>query len=204
MSVEGWLEELASGAPTPGGGAAAAVNAAIGAALISMVCNLTLGKPKYSAHRAEIESALAQATVLRRTALDLADADAEAFAAVIASYRLPRATPQDVQARDAAIQAALVDAADVPVRTAAVAASVIQLAGAVVKKSNVNVISDVAGAALSARCALDAAAVNVEINLAGIKDPVRRRAISDALAAHMVRGAEADLVVEEVRKEIGK
>lgn len=200
--LDGWLDELASGEPTPGGGAAAALTAATSAALISMVCNLTIGKPRYAEHEEKLRGVLAEATALRAQALELADADAAAFASVIAAYRLARETGEQKQARAETIQAALAGAADVPLRIAALAATVIRLAADIVDRSNVNVLSDVAVAALTARAAVEAAAVNVEVNLAGLTDTGMRARLAGQLAAHTGATATADAVVAQVRVRI--
>ncbi|GAA3846124.1 cyclodeaminase/cyclohydrolase family protein [Saccharothrix violaceirubra] len=193
-----WLADLASGASTPGGGAAAALNAAVGAALVSMVCNLTIGRPKYAAHEETMTGALHEAERLRLTAVELADADAVAFDAVIAAYRLPKET------RGTAVRDALAAAADVPLRTAALAASVVALAESVLAGANPNVLSDVAVAASSARAALESAAVNVEINLAGLGDDPRRSSLAAALDGHLPAIGRADAVVAAVRERVGR
>ncbi|MFC9327334.1 cyclodeaminase/cyclohydrolase family protein [Kitasatospora sp. NPDC057015] len=203
-TVGGWLDELASEASTPGGGAAAAMNAAVGAALISMVCNLTIGRPKYAEYEKELTEALAEAEELRGDAVRLAADDAAAFGAVIAAYQLAKTTEDERLARTAAIQQALVGAADVPLRTAELAAALIALARRILPGSNVNVVSDVAVAASSARAALDAAVVNVEINLAALADEAHRTAVRARLDAAVTAGAEADAVVAEVREKIAK
>lgn len=197
-----WLDELASAAPAPGGGAAAALSAAMGASLVCMVCNLTLGKPKFAAFEAQNSAALAAAEQARRAALQLADDDARVFEAVIAAYKLPRATDDERAARTAAVQDALVAAAAVPLRTAELAATVIGLAAGLLEGTNPNVVSDIAVAASTARAALDASVVNVEINLASITDDGQRRTIGDALARHSAALAQADAVVADVRKRI--
>ena len=201
-TVGEWLDALASEAPAPGGGAAAAVNAAIGAALVSMVCNLTIGKPKYSAYAETMTHALAEATELRRRALQLADYDAAAFDAVVAAYKLPKESEEEKQERSAAIQRALVGAAEVPLRTAEVAATVIALAAAIEGGANVNVLSDVAVAAASARAALDSAALNVEVNLASMGDAALRESLAGRLAAHLPARQRADELVRVVRERI--
>lgn len=203
-SVQEWLAELASAAPAPGGGAAAAMDAAVAAALVAMVCNLTIGKPRYAEHEATMTEALAHADVLREQALSLAAADAEAFDKVAAAYRLPKETEADKQARSAAIQAALAGAADVPLRTAALAAEVIGLARRILDGANVNVISDVAVAAASARAALTAAAINVEVNLAALHDAEQRAELAAALAVHTRAYGDADAVVDAVRERINR
>jgi formiminotetrahydrofolate cyclodeaminase len=202
QTVGSWLDELASAAPAPGGGAAAAVNAAVGAALVSMVCNLTIGKPRHADHEPLMREALESATELRAQAIGLADADAAAFSAVIDAYRLPKDSDADKAVRAGAIQAALIGAVEVPLRTAAVAAAIIDLAGRIMDGANPNVLSDVAVAAASARAALDAAVVNVEVNLGAMKDAARRGAIRTELDKHVAAAAAADGIVTAVRERI--
>jgi formiminotetrahydrofolate cyclodeaminase len=198
--IGAWLDELASAAPAPGGGAAAGLTAATGAALVAMVCNLTIGKPRYAAHEETMTAALARATELRAQALWLAEEDARAFAAVTTAYRLPKETDGDRRARTEAIQAALVEAAGVPLRTAEVSAEIIALARRILDGANVNVISDVAVAASSARAALEAAVVNVEVNLAALG--AGDQGIASELATYTPALAEAEAIVRDVRDRI--
>jgi methenyltetrahydrofolate cyclohydrolase len=199
-----WLEELASDVPAPGGGAAAAMNAAVGAALVSMVCNLTIGKPRYADQEPLMRQVLESAVDLRARGVRLAEDDAAAFGAVSQAYRLPKVTETDKTVRTAAIQVALVGAAEVPLRTAAVAAAVIRLAARIMDGANVNVLSDVAVAAASARAALDAAVINVEVNLAAMHDAGRRDSLRAGLAEHADVADVADAVVASVRKRISQ
>lgn len=164
-AIKHFVEELASAAPTPGGGAAAALEAALGAALIGMVCNLTIGKERYRDHEATMTKALAEADALRVEALVLADEDATAFAAVSAAYKLPKATDEERGVRSRAIQAALQEATDAPLRTARLALRVLQLSNDILKGANTHVLSDVGVAAHCARAALESAALNVRVNL---------------------------------------
>lgn len=203
QTVGSWLDEVASAAPAPGGGAVAALNAAVGAALVSMVCNLTIGKPRYAAYEPLMLQALSEATDLRNRAVELAAEDARAFGAVSEAYGLPRDTDAEKAARTDAIQEALVVAADVPLRTAGVAAAIIELADRIMPGANVNVLSDVAVAAASARAALSSAAINVEVNLGLMKDAARRDALRGALATHLAAVAEADRIVAAVRTGLG-
>lgn len=204
QTIGSWLEDLASDAPAPGGGAAAAMNAAVGAALVAMVCNLTIGKPRYAEHEPLMRRALASAAELRALAVRLAADDAAAFGAVTDAYKLPRDTDAEKTARSEAIQAALVGAADVPLRTAAVAAAIVDLAGQIIDGANVNVLSDVAVAAASARAALDAAVINVEINLAALKDTARRDALRAELDKHAAASEMAATIVTTVRERINR
>lgn len=198
-----WLENLASAAPAPGGGAAAAMNVAMGAALIEMVCNLTVGKPRYAEYEDTMVDALARAGELRTRSLQMAEEDAEAFGAVSEAYKLPKGTADETVARTAAIQAALQGAADVPLRTAEAAGAVIGLAGEILEGANVNVISDVAVAAASARAGLESAAVNVEINLAALADATRREELAGRLARLRARTDEVEQVMATVSRRIG-
>ncbi len=203
LQIGSWLDDLASSAPTPGGGSAAALLAATGAALVEMVCNLTIGKPRYAEHDELMRAALLSAAELRGRAVELAEADSAAFGAVSQAYKLPRDTEVSRLARAEAIQAALIGAAEVPIRTAQVAAEVIHLAYRIQAGANVSVLSDVAVAAASAKAALDSAAVNVEINLASIHDQARRKLLRGELDQHVQAATMADSVVAAVRYRIG-
>ncbi|GAA3434702.1 cyclodeaminase/cyclohydrolase family protein [Kutzneria kofuensis] len=198
QTIGGWLDELASGAPAPGGGAVAAMHAAMAAGLVSMVCELTVGRPKYAEHEPTMREVLALAGERRQAAVELAEADAEAFTAVTAAYRLPKATDEEKAARTAAIQEALVKAADVPLRTAALAGEVLELARRIRPGANVNVLSDVAVAAVSARAAMQAAAVNVAVNRASMTDVVARARLEAELARIGDEVAAAEKFIEEL------
>lgn len=196
------MHDLASSAPAPGGGAAAALQVAVAAALIEMVCNLTIGKPKYAEHEPTMVEALARAGDLRREALELAEADAVAFAEVSRAYKLPKDDDEARQRRSDAIQGALVGAAKVPLHTARAAADVIDLSDRITDGANVNVVSDVLVAASSARAGLEAAAVNVEINLAAMSDEGRRAGFADQLAGYLSAVAIAEHIAGRVRDRI--
>jgi formiminotetrahydrofolate cyclodeaminase len=202
-SLGGFLTDLASSSPAPGGGAAAALHVALGAALVSMVCNLTVGKPRYAEYEPVMVAARDDADRARHEALDLAEEDAQAFSAVTDAYQLPRGSDEEKAARSAAIQAALRGAAGVPLRTAALAAEVVGMCRRILPGANVNVISDVAVAAASARAALTCAAVNVRVNLAAMTDAAARDTAAKELAEHVGALADADDVVRVVEERIG-
>ena len=202
LKIGDWLDDLASESSAPGGGAAAALDAAVGAALISMVCNLTIGRPKYAEYDDTNKAALETATRLRAEALELAEADEAAFTKVTDAYKLPRATDEEKAARTAAIQASLIDAAGVPLRTAALCAEIISLAVKIEPGSNTNLISDVAVAAASARAALDSAALNVEINLGAMNDAANRDRIAAELKQYTAAMPDADAIVAKIRGRI--
>ncbi len=201
-TIGAWLEALASSAPAPGGGAAGALEAAIGAALVEMVCNLTIGKPAYAEHEAIMTEARDRATVIRSEAVGLAAEDAAAFDAVIAAYRLPRETAGEAATRAARIQQALAAAADVPRRTAAAAAEIVELAGRIVHGANPNVVSDAAAAAGAARAALHASLVNLDANRVSITDPELRAELDEDALAIERDLARADEVVAAVRERM--
>jgi methenyltetrahydrofolate cyclohydrolase len=168
-TIADFLDQLAERVPVPGGGAAAALQAAQGAALLGMVARYTTGE-KYAEHEGTIGRIITEVDELRGIALRLAEADTDAFAAVTDAYRLPRSTKEERTARSAAVSQALANAAWPPAQVISVAGMVVDLAEALVVIGNRNVLSDVAAAAESARAAAATARVNVEVNLAGISD----------------------------------
>ncbi len=171
QQIEVFLDELASSASTPGGGGAAAIMGAMGAALISMVCNLTVGKEKYAGVEEELKEVLVQAESLRARLTNMIQADVEVFNRVMASYRLPKGTDEEKAARSAEIQEALKAATDVPLECAKACAEVIALSRTAAEKGNLNVISDAGVAVMAGYAALKSAALNVNINIGGIRDP---------------------------------
>nr|MDT0663532.1 cyclodeaminase/cyclohydrolase family protein [Micromonospora sp. DSM 115978] len=202
-SVGGFLSDLASGEPAPGGGAAAAMQVALGAALVSMVCNLTIGKPKYAAYETEMTAVLETAEALRTTALSTAEADAEAFTAVRAAHQLPKDTAEQRQRRAEAVHQALLRATAVPLWTAGLAAEVVHLCQRILPGANVNVLSDVGVAACCARAGLMSAAVNVRVNLAAMTDPTTWADTQKELATRLATLPTADEVVRAVEERIG-
>ena len=170
LSIEQFLNELASKAPTPGGGSAAAIMGAMGAALVSMVCNLTLGKKQYAAVEAEIRSVLERSEPLRLALTELVHADVEAFNQVMRAYGMPKDSDEELQARSEAIQLALQAATDVPLACAKLCAEVVQLCRIVAEKGNKNIVSDAGVAVLAGQAAIKSAALNVFVNLNAIRD----------------------------------
>ncbi len=169
-TAESYLGKLASGDPEPGGGSAAALAGALGAALISMVTNLTLGKEKYADVQVEMEQVKSASEALRRRLADLVSLDADAYAAVAAAMKLPRDTDEQKTQRQGVLQAALKGAADAPGQVADAALEVARLSLTAAEKGNPNAVSDAGVAVLFAEAAAQAAALNVKINLAWIDD----------------------------------
>ena len=143
---------------------------AMGAALISMVCNLTIGKKRYEAFDDELKTVLERAEALREHLTDMIQADVEVFDRVMGAYGMPKKTDEEKAARSDAIQAALKAATDVPLDCARASAEVIKLSRTVAEKGNLNVISDAGVAVLAGHAALKSAALNVYINVGSIKD----------------------------------
>jgi formiminotetrahydrofolate cyclodeaminase/predicted GIY-YIG superfamily endonuclease len=186
MPIHQFLDELAGAAPTPGGGSASALAAAMGAAMVSMACNLTIGREKFKDVEAELQEVLVRAEELRRELTAAVDEDTAAYGAVSAAYKLPKGTDVEKAARSAAIQQALRGATEVPLKVARAAAEVLPLTRIAQAKSNPNVASDARVAELLARAGFDGAVANVEINLGSIQDTdyvMRVRAQLDQWAA---------------------
>ncbi len=203
-SIATFLDDLASERPTPGGGGAAALCGAIGAALVSMVANLTLGKKNYEAVWADLEAVKARAESLRAELTGAIEEDVDAFNAVMGAYGLPRATEEEKAARAAAIQTALKDATLAPLRAVRACFEVIRLSAAVAEKGNLNVISDAGVAALAANAGLRSAALNVFINAKAIKDrDFAEQQIAEVNALLAQAAAATEPVYLTVRTKIG-
>lgn len=165
-----FLDALASGEPTPGGGGAAALMGAMGAALISMVCNLTIGKKGYEAVEEDMRELLDESESLRASLQGMVADDAAAFDRLMSAYRLPKATDEEKTYRSAAIQNGLKAATMAPLDCARAAAEVIRLTARAAERGNTNVISDVGVGALAGWAALRSAALNVKVNVPQLKD----------------------------------
>jgi len=170
MNVKMFLDELASNSPAPGGGSAAALAGALGAALSSMVCNLTIGKQGYESVQDEILEILHKSEDLRKQLTDLIDKDTEAFNAVMTAMKMPKDTDEQKQLRQQAMQTAFKHAADVPLETARTCVQVMDITKVIAEKGNKNSISDAAVSVLMAQAGVQAAMLNVRINLSSIKD----------------------------------
>jgi glutamate formiminotransferase/formiminotetrahydrofolate cyclodeaminase len=167
---EGFVERLAAGTATPGGGAAAAYAGAMAAALVGMVARLTVGKKKYADVEPQMQSVMDQADRLRAELTASVTADSAAFDAVMEAFRLPKQTPEQQAARGEAVEQAYVRAAEVPLRVARDAVATLGLAAVAAERGNVNALSDAGSAAYLAQAALSGAALNVRANAAAIKD----------------------------------
>jgi methenyltetrahydrofolate cyclohydrolase len=169
-TVSGFLDQLASNSPAPGGGSVAALSGALGTALTSMVCQLTIGKKKYVEVEGEMKSVLVKSEELRRSFSILIDQDTAAFNKVMEAFGLPKETGDQKALRSAAIQEATKEAAMVPLRAMKHVIDALALAKVVAEKGNANSASDAGVSALMLQAACEGAALNVQINLNGITD----------------------------------
>jgi glutamate formiminotransferase/formiminotetrahydrofolate cyclodeaminase len=185
-----FLTQLASESPTPGGGSAAALAGAMGAALVVMVCNLTVGREKFKEVDAELRVIHAEATKLQAAMTALVRRDAEAYEGFVNAMKLPKTTDAEKAARKKAMGAAAIHAAEIPLETMRVALAVMRLSAVVAKKGNPHAASDGAVGALLGRAALRSADMNVRINLPSVQDE-RLRASMLAEAESLVRETES-------------
>ena len=165
LPVHEFLERLGSSDPVPGGGSAAALAAAMGAALVAMVAELTIGRPAYAEHEEAIRKIRFDAIERRVELLDLAQQDADAYDIVVRARHLPKETEAEKAARSSALEAAMVEAARIPLRAAVVASEVLDLAKRIAPIGNKNASSDAGVAAQLAAAGVRGALLNVRINL---------------------------------------
>jgi methenyltetrahydrofolate cyclohydrolase len=202
-SIATFLDDLASERPTPGGGGAAAVCGAIGAALVSMVAKLTIGKKNYEAVWEDLKIVNTEAEALRAELTRAIEEDVVAFNSVMGAYALPRATDEEKAKRTAAIQGALKDATLAPLRAVKACFGVIRLSASVAR-GNLNVISDAGVAVLAANAGLRSAALNVFINAKAIKDrDFAEKQIAEVNALTAQAADMAESVYQAVRTKIG-
>lgn len=169
-TLAGFLDDVASSSPAPGGGSVAALAGALGAALTSMVCNLTIGKKKYAGVEEEMNRILKNSEDLRARFTVLIGKDAEAFNKVMEAYSLPKENDAQRALRDAAITAATKEATMVPLEVMKHCIDALALCQNVAANGNRNSVSDAGVSALMLHAACAAAALNVKINLKGLND----------------------------------
>jgi glutamate formiminotransferase / formiminotetrahydrofolate cyclodeaminase len=196
-----FVERLAAGTAAPGGGAASAYAGAMAAALVSMVARLTIGKKKYAAVEAQMQSVLDSAERLRADMTAAVQDDAAAFQDVLAALKQPAEATDDQPARADALEQAYVHASEVPLRLARNAVAILGLAHMVAEKGNLNAIADAASAGHLARAALAGAALNVRMNAAALKDRQTVAAWLKEVAGLEVRAGDALAAIERTLRE---
>ncbi len=168
--VSAFLDDLASPSPAPGGGSVAALAGALGAALTTMVCNLTIGKKKYALVEEEMKKVKAEAEKLRARFTELVDEDTRAFNKVMEAYTLPKDSEAQKTLRNAAITAATKEATLIPLEVMKHCIDAMALTQQVASSGNSNSASDAGVSALMLSAACEGAALNVKINLASLSD----------------------------------
>lgn len=204
LTARGFVDEVSSESPAPGGGSVAALAGSLCAALAAMVANLTVGKKGYEAAWGEMSDLAEEAQAVKDALAAAVDEDTDAFNLLMEAMRLPKATAEQKAAREAAMQAGYKQAAAVPLRTAQACLAALKLALAAAEKGNANSASDAGVAALMARAGVEGAGLNVLINLGAITDDAFKASHRSAVEALL---AEADAVNRQaqqaVRKNIG-
>lgn len=169
-SLQVYLDDAASAKPAPGGGSVSACVGALGAALVSMVCNHTRGREKFVAVEGQMQELVVRSEAARAKLEELLQDDTTAYNAVIAAYRMPKETEAEVAARRAAVQAGLIVAASVPLEICRVALEVCRLSRTAAELGNPQMITDAGIGAVLGEAAVASAALNVRINLGSIED----------------------------------
>ena len=196
-SLREFVDLLASGEPTPGGGSAAAMTGAQGAALVAMVCGLTAGRPKYAEHDGLARETIIAANAVKDGLLEALDRDSEAYLGVVAVFSMPKDSEEEKRTRKAAMQQALKASTLSPYEMMKLSAEGLRLARAVAGKCNVNAASDLGVAALSLRAALEGGWSNVLINLGGIEDEAFVREYREKGEALLEEGLSMAAVVAD-------
>jgi formiminotetrahydrofolate cyclodeaminase len=196
-----YLHELASGDATPGGGSAAALVGALGAALVSMVGNLTVGRKKYAAVEPEMHEMVQAVGKLQEQLLVLVSEDTQVFNAVMAAYQLPKGTDEEKQARSLAINEALRTACSVPLRIADASISVLELAKLAAERGNINAVSDAAVGSIAAHAALQSALLNVRINLKSLPADDWSKQTQERVAEQLRKGDALNKLVQTIASE---
>lgn len=183
LTIDGFLDVLASDAPTPGGGAVAAIAGATGAALIVMVGRLTVDKDGYEDVRSRMRTIIDTASAAQADLVELADRDAHAFDAVMDAFKMPKGTDEEKASRSAAIQAGYLGAAAVPQDVARRCVDLMTLATEATARGNPQAASDGLSASATLHAGALCAIANVEINATSLKDPQARASMLEELAS---------------------
>lgn len=173
MRLNEFTQALGSADPTPGGGGAAALTAALGASLVRMVCAVSAGKKSAANHEEKLVQVLAQAEALQAKFFAAIDADAQAFGEVAAVFKMPRTTEEEKTLRTAALQKALITATEAPLALMRLSHEALMCTQELLSFTTPQVASDVGVAALHLRAAIESAWLSVAINLASLKDAKR-------------------------------
>ena len=201
--ISEYLEVLSSKAPVPGGGGASALAGALGNALGQMVVNLTVGKKKYAEIEEEMQKYLTDLKTMQQEFLHLSDRDAEVFAPLAECYRLPSATPEEKEHKDAVMEEKLLDASMVPVEIMEKSLELLEILDVLADKGSRMAVSDVGVAVQFTRTALLGAVMNVYINTKSIKNREKAEEINQK-AKRMIKigTSQADEIYEKVLAQL--
>lgn len=203
-SIDRYVADAASNKPAPGGGSVSALAGALGVSMGCMVANFTIGKKKYKNVEPRVKEILAKCESSMNDLLDLVQADVNAYSEVSAAYGMPKDTDEQKAARSAAIQKALVIAMDAPLKALGICASLMDAYAELGEIGNKNLISDVGVAAILTEAALRGAKLNVDINLAGLKDEALVRTTRDEVErAAADADAKAKKILSAVKAAMG-
>lgn len=200
-TLQTYLDDAASGKPAPGGGSVSACVGALGAALVAMVCNLTIGKEKYAGVETQVNVLVGHADDARVRLEKLLQDDTVAYNGVIAAYRLPKDTAAEQAARSQAVQDGLIIAANVPLDICRVALEVCRLSKTAAEIGNPNAVTDAGIGAILGEAAAQGAALNVEINLGSIKDETYVGAAAAEVGTILIEAAELRAEVLRITRE---
>jgi len=201
LTIDDFLARLSSSDPTPGGGALAALSGAMAAAMLAMVCNLTIGRPRFAEVENEVRELLSRCEDLQRQLLKLADADAEAYLGVRDAYRLGRDTDAEQKIRAAAIEESMHRATEVPVDSARASGVVLDLAVIAARITNPVALGDVAVATHLALGAARGVADQARMNLSTLKDESFVSRMSQQIRRIM---EEADVAAAQSLEDVGR
>ena len=201
-SVRDFVTELASDSAAPGGGSAAALAGALGAALTTMVCNLSLDEEKFQAVLPEIQAIRLQASALKEKLTNAVDEDAQAFNSVMNAYKLPKSNDEEKRARLATIQQSMKQAALLPLGVAGDSLEALKLAARILPLGNQNAASDAAVSGLMAYAAIQGALYNVKINLGFIKDADFCATTRDRITAISTEAKQENAALETAAQKI--
>lgn len=183
LTVKSFLDKVAGNDPIPGGGSVSALYGGIGTALAGMVAGLTVGKKKYADYNDIMEDVIVCMNQYREEFIALIDKDSDAYNKVFNCFKMPKETEEEKKKRSEAIQEATLYAAEVPLEVAKKALEIMDMIETVVQYGNQNAVTDGCVAMMSARNAVLGAALNVRINLGGLKDTAKAKQLEEEVEA---------------------
>ena len=201
--VKDFVQDLNSAKPMPGGGSAAAVCGAMGAALAGMSAHMTVGRKKYAEVEDVMQDIIRETAALQQDMLDFAQDDAEMYSLVLQAYKLPRSTEKEAALRKAAIEEASKTAVNASLKVTEACVKILKLALTVVVQGNRMLVTDGAASALLSRACQQVASYNVQINLGGVADTAFKAEAGQALRRQLAEGKRLEeTVLKEVERRL--